>query len=997
MKKIFTFVLLTASFSLIAQTGPGGVGNSSNNVVWLDGDIVTTGTHPDIATWPDQSGNGNDFSQGSSTRQPRIVTYSGFNGVRFDGGDWLRTGGIAALNTNTNTQYIIYNGYRPNHLGMLYEGSYTQSSQFFRTFRVYGNVRSWVLNNTGGVVDNVTSQSSAFQIVSSVWDGNTQNYSSYKDGALIGSKTGANGNPTGNSLNTIGAASNNAYRFDGDMGEVIIYNVALNSAQRNIVDNYLSSKFNTAIVNDMYAYDSGLTHRFGVIGIGQEADGNNLVAQGRGIVQLSAASLNNGDYVFSGHNNVGLSNFTNDVPASIAGGTRLARTWRADVTGVTNIIDVAYDVSGLTLPGTGGYYLLVESNNGVFNDGGVVSYGPFSDVGGIVTFTGVTLADGDYYTLASGASAGIVSVKTGGWNTASTWNCNCIPGVSDDVTISFGHTVTATTTTNVNDLIIDGTLNTLQTGDFNIKGDLVVNATGSFVSKTIRFNGAAAQNMTNNSATIVDFSTLIISNSNGVNVQSGSFRIVNSILVPNGPLNNIGGIFILRSNASGTAVILNSSGGFTGTFIVQRHVSQRNAGWGDLSSPVSNATLGEWDSDPSGTVTEIYMSGVGGVDGNAISFQSVYYYDENTQSFVTVTDTTQALSIGRGFEIWLEDSNSVWEAKTFDTRGTPNFGNIAMPVANSWNLVGNPYQSWIKWTELSKPTLNGTFYIWNTNNGTYDASTTGLIPPNQGFWVESVGAGTLTFMESSKTGSGSSTFYRTNGELAEEPFVFTEAQLKVKSKKSPYNHTLKLRLNNLATLNYDYHDGSFLPSRVLEAPSITSYSVNNNKKLAINSFNYNDEIVLPIAVEVGVSGNYIIEAINFDEFAHEYKVMELTDTKTGKVYDLTSINEVEVLIDEYETGERFSLRLSNQATNTVNGMDQQIAIYKANEVTVIEFDDVEQNYVVSVYNALGQKIIEDQMVSNINRFELQNSLIDKGLVIIKVNSSKGEIVQKLTY
>ena len=100
MKKIFTFVLLTASFSLIAQTGPGGVGNSSNNVVWLDGDIVTTGTHPDIATWPDQSGNGNDFSQGSSTRQPRIVTYSGFNGVRFDGGDWLRTGGIAALNTN---------------------------------------------------------------------------------------------------------------------------------------------------------------------------------------------------------------------------------------------------------------------------------------------------------------------------------------------------------------------------------------------------------------------------------------------------------------------------------------------------------------------------------------------------------------------------------------------------------------------------------------------------------------------------------------------------------------------------------------------------------------------------------------------------------------------------------------------------------------------------------------------------------------------------------
>ncbi len=996
MKNLFTVLLLTSSLSLMAQIGPGGVGNSSNNVVWLDGNMVTTGTHPNIATWPDQSGNGNDFTQGTSTNQPRVVTYYGFNGLRFDGADWLRRGGIAALNATENTQYVVYNGFRPSHVGVLYAGEFDQGN-FYGTYRRYGDIRYYVRDASSAVVENTTTNSSAFQITSSVWDGSVQTFDSYKNGTSVGSTVGANGVPTGNLTNTVGASSVNTAGFDGDMGEVILYNTALNSAQRNIVDNYLSSKFNITIANDMYAYDGGLTHRFGVIGIGQEADGNNLAAQGRGIVQLSSASLNNGDYIISGHDNVGLSGVTNDIPASIAGGARLTRTWRVDVTGTTNTIDVAYDVSGLNLPGSGGYYLLVESNNGVFGDGGVVTYGPFSDVGGIVTFAGVSFSDGDYYTLASGASSAIVSVTTGSWNSTSTWNCGCIPGAADDVTISLGHTVSATTTTNVNTITIDGTLNTQQTGDFNIKGNLIVSASGSFVSKTVKFNGTVAQNMQNNAASIVQFTTLIINNSNGVNVQAGSFRVNNVIQVPNGPLNNIGGTFTFKSDATSTAIFLNTGGGFSGGFIVQRHISQRNAGWGDLSSPVSNATLGEWDSDPSGTVTEIYMSGVGGVDGNSNQFQSVYFYDENTQSFVAVTDTNHALSAGRGYELWLEDSNSVWEAKTFNTRGTPNFGNIAVPVANSWNLVGNPYQSWINWANLSKPTLNGTFYIWNTNNGTYDASTTGYIPPNQGFWVESVGAGTLTFAESSKHGSGSSTFYRTNGELTEEPFEFTEAQLKVKSAKSPYNHVLKLRLNNLATLDFDYHDGSFLPSRVLEAPSITSYSANNNKKLVINSFNYNDEVVLPIAVEVGVSGDYIIEAINFEEFAHEYKVMELTDTKTGKVYDLTSIKEVEVIIDEFGTGERFSLRLSNQVNNTVNGIEQQIAIYKANEVTVVEFDDIEQNYIVSVYNALGQKIIEDQMVSNTNRFELQNSSIDKGLVIIKVSSSKGEIVQKLTY
>lgn len=996
MKKIFTFLFLASTFSLIAQTGPGGVGNSSNNVVWLDGNIVTTGTHPNIATWPDQSGNGNDFTQGTSTNQPRIVTYYGFNGLRFDGADWLRTGGIAALDASEHTQYVVYNGYRPNHIGVLFLSEFSSSKNFGIT-RYNSNIRSSMRVNSSTLLQNNTSNSSNFQMINGVWDGGAQTFDSYKNGTNFGQNVGAIGTPTGNHRNTVGVNPNDNYGFDGDMGEVILYNTVLNSAERNIVDNYLSSKFNIAIANDMYAYDGGLTHRFGVIGIGQEADGNNLVAQGRGIVQLSAASLNNGDYIISGHNNVGLSQVTNDIPASIAGGARLTRTWRIDITGTTNTIDVAYDVSGLTLPSAGGYYLLVESNNGVFNDGGVVSYGPFFDVGGIVTFTGVSFADGDYYTIASGASNGIVSVKTGSWSTASTWNCNCVPGAADDVTISLGHTVSATTTTNVNDLTIDGGLNTTQTGAFNIKGDLVVNASGSLVNKTITFNGTSTQNMTNNSSTPIDYTTLVINNSNGVNVQSGTFSVSNSIQVPNGPLTNVGGAFIFRSTSTNTAVALNTGGGFSGHFIIERYVSQRNASWGDLSSPVSNTTLGDWDSDPSGTINEIYMSSVNGLNGSAGGWNSVYYYDENTQAYVAITDTNYNLVAGRGVELWLEDSNAVWETKTFDTRGTPNYGNVAIAVANSWNLVGNPYQSWLNWSGLSKPTLNSTYYIWNTNNGSYDAATNGIIPPNQGFWVESVGTGTLTFSESSKSGSGSSTFYRTNGELSEEPYSFTEVELKVKSQINAFNQTLKLRMNNLASINHDYHDGTLLPSRVLEAPSIYSYSANNNKKLMINSFNYQEEAVMPIAIEVGISGKYIIEAINFENFANDYVVMELTDTKTGKVYDLTSINEVEVLIDEYETGERFSLRLSNQVTNTVNGMDQQIAIYKSNEVTVIEFDDVEQNYVVSVYNALGQKIIEDQMVSNTNRFELPNSSIDKGLVIIKVSSNKGEIVQKLTY
>lgn len=992
MKNFILSTCIVFALTGYSQTGPGGVGNSSNNVIWLNGDIYTLATSPNISTWLDQSGNGNNFSQATASKQPSVVTYSGFKGLRFDGNDFITNNGIAALNTNTNTHYVVYNGYRPNHIGFLFNAAYTQNNSFLTTYRQNGNIRSWVLNSSLGIVDNTTTNSSAFQIVSSVWDGAGQTFTTYKDGTSIGSKSGANGNPTGNYLNVIGASSNGSYRFDGDMSELIVYNTVLNSAQRTIVDNYLSSKFATAISNDKYSYDA--THKYQVIGIGAEADGNNLTARGAGIVQLSSGAMSNGDYIFIGHNNTNLTTITNDVPPSIIGGSRLSRTWRVDVTGSTSTADVVFDISSLTLP-TGSYYLLVESVNGIFNDGGVVEYGPFADVAGLVTFGGVSLADGDYISVASGSNAGIASSNSGYWDIASTWNCNCIPSSSDSVIISSSHTVTARTSITINDLTINGNLNTTQTSSFNITGNLSINLGGTFTNKTVTFNGSSSQTMSNGSST-VNFSTLLINNSAGVNIQSGNFSLSNSVTVSNGIFQNVGGTFTLLSNASQTAVILNSAGSFAGQFILQRYISQRNAGWGDLSSPVANNHLSDWDSNPAQTAHELYMCGVNGVSGSCAGWNSVYSFDAATQTYPAITDTSYVLTPGTGIELWLADDEDFLYNTTFDSRGTPNYGNIAVPVLNSWNLVGNPYQAFVNFNSLTKPTINSTYYIWSTASGTYDAKTAGQIPPHQGFYVESVGAGTLTFTEASKNGSGASTFYKTASQDDVEPYSFIEASLKLNNLANGYNHTLKLRINNLANINHDYYDASLLPSKIAEAPSIYSLIANNNKKLVINSFDYNSEVVLPIAIEVGVSGKYTIEAINFKNLANHYTIMELTDNKTGKVYNLSNQQIVELTLDEADNGERFSLKLSNQSTTTTIGSLSDVNIYKSNEITVIELDDATQQYTISVYNALGQKIINDQQISNTNRVELKNSLLNKGLIIIKVSSNNGELVKKLT-
>ena len=977
------------SLSLFSQTGPGGVGNSTDNVLWLESGAFTYGSTPYISSWNDQSGNGNDFTQADPAKQPYKISYGTNKSVRFNSGEFLSNNGIAALNTNTSSQFFIYNGWQSDHIGVLYQGAFNESTNFYRVYRSNSELRSYVRKSPSGLVQNSTANNSSYQIFSSIWDGGAETFDSYKDGTLIGSQIGANGSPTGNSINTIGIATNGAYPLNAAIAEVIFYDRALNSAERNIVDNFLSSKFSIATSNDLYSYDG--THNYDLIGIGQEADGNNLVAQGKGIVELSIGSMSNSDYILAGHNNTNLTTTTNNVPVVISGGSRLSRTWRVDVTGTPGAVDLVFDVSSLTLS-AGSYYVLVDAD-GDFS-AGCTSYGPFVDAGGLVTASSVSLSAGDYFTIASGVSSGIMSIATGDWDDEATWSCNCIPVFTDDVTISAGHKVTASSATEVNDIVIDGTLQATGTSIFNVYGDYTVSASGKGTHKGISFIGSVYQSITNNSSSAIAIKTLLIENASDVRVELGQ-------------LQNIGGTFTFKSSASRTAIILPVNGnGFSGDFIVQRYISTRVKGYGDFSPPVSGLTLGQWDSDETGTVAEMILSGVGGVSGDAGSFKSVWDWNEGTQAWDSIIDTSHVMTVGKSVEIYMDDDGVNWNAKTIDSRGTPNYGDVPVAVVDQWNAVGNPYQAFVSWNSLTKPTLNSTYYIWNTQNASYDAATSGVIPPHQGFWVESSGAGTLTFTESAKTGNATSTFWKTidtDDEYAnlaedEEPYKFVESILKVKSVNTSFAHELKLRLSEASSLGLDMFDATFLKSRIYEAPSITSFSTNSNKELAINSFSYEDEVTMPIKVNVGVTGEYFIEPIAFAELANDYQVMELKDKNTGRVYDLTATYKegIKVTIAENDDSERFTLRLSNLNAELVTDENSTVNIYKSYENTVIEFSDAKLLYYISIYNTLGQKIIETS-VSGEDRLELNNSKIASGINIITVKSVNGMVTKKINY
>lgn len=80
------------------------------------------------------------------------------------------------------------------------------------------------------------------------------------------------------------------------------------------------------------------------------------------------------------------------------------------------------------------------------------------------------------------------------WNVATSWTPNGIPTLSDNVTISAGHTINSTANGYCNDLIVSGTLSFTVNSTITVKGNYTVSATGIETSSvaygTLQFNTA---------------------------------------------------------------------------------------------------------------------------------------------------------------------------------------------------------------------------------------------------------------------------------------------------------------------------------------------------------------------------------------------------------------------------------------------------------------------------------------------------------------------------
>ncbi len=385
-------ILCLISISAAAQTGPGGVGSSTTNKLWLKADAITgVADGGSVTTWSDQSGNGNDFTQSTATKKPTYTQsnsdFSNQPTVTFDGtSDFLDYGNGSMNATSIYSIFFVYKtastasqylfDTKSGKLKILHEGAGEKA--YFD-----GKARGIELTGTGTkLVEwelcDVTPKSSIYENGTK-----TQSGVAYSKRAINGSTSlGAN------------EAGNGRY-FNGSIAEAIIYNVKVNSAQRIIVENYLGAKYGISIANDKYAYQG--THVNDVTGIGREDASNIHSAAGNFFMVASPSSLGDGDYLLFGHDGGSISSWsTTESPNTDI--KRLTREWRLDETGNVGTITMSLDTSTLASKPEGftKYGMLIDAN-GDFSAG--ATFYPLTLNSGRYQATGVDISDGDYVTF----------------------------------------------------------------------------------------------------------------------------------------------------------------------------------------------------------------------------------------------------------------------------------------------------------------------------------------------------------------------------------------------------------------------------------------------------------------------------------------------------------------------------------------------------------------------------------------------------------------------
>lgn len=597
-------------------------------------------------------------------------------------------------------------------------------------------------------------------------------------------------------------------------------------------------------------------------------------------------------------------------------------------------------------------------------------------------------------------------------------NAEFFDGLLDDLLI----TTEKLNATQIQDIMNNGVQLYQNTLTYNTTWDSDPNASGAFFGPRTNLNIQAGTAVLSDNVSV-----------NNINVASGAGLETTSVINVYGNINNAGE-FTFKSTASANGElgpVISTQSNITGNYNVERYY-QNNRAYRMVSSAVTTAESiydswqeGGLNTNGVGTHITGSTSGANGFDATTSGNPSLFFVDQASQAFTPIPNTNATtLNANESYLLYvrgdranvnLMDNNSSSET-TLVATGSLAVGtqtqtyNVAN--ANDFVMFGNPYQASVNINNVlantaTSPNLNGSqYYIYDPtaapgdNNGAYvlvdlvSGTTTEsleFLQPGQAaqIQVNTAGSTDIVFEENDKaTGNFNTTFL-----LPQElPFPTIVGEL-------------------FTTENFVAQNSQHDKFTVVFNNQFSNNIDNNDAKKAFNigenMFVTNGDNNIALERRTSLSDDDVIQLSNTNYNHNEYTIkLSLNDFESSNLIFRDSFTGNNTPLDNGETiisfnvfddqpnskaTDRFSITTDNILATTDVKLETNFIIYPnpiANENLNITVGSqlLGEKVTFTVYNMLGQKILESEKTLNSNRAEVSTQSLSGGIYIIKMNA-----------
>ncbi len=549
----------------IGVDGPGGVGEAANNVLWLRADDIGQADATSVTSWSDASGNANTFTNGTNSPTYNTAVQNGLPVVTFDGNDAM-TGPSTITGIGGRTIFIAGSVASSLSTSTFLELNNGRGGGTGASYRIRGDVSVDVNSGDRLFSSGLTLSTFSVLTVSNAGSSDVDAVSAFLGGTALtqSSATSATIN-TSTGGTVLGGTSGSAGELDGQVGEVIVYNVELNGAQRTLVENYLAERWGASVTPDLFDSQGG-TYDNGIVGVGQEDPTNfHLLTESDGILTIdNLVGVDNGEYLLTGHDDGGTTGswVTSNVPSM--GIQRLSQIWYFDETGGINTATLTID--GSAFPASPGsnfttYVLLFDNVDDDFTSGTQVL--PLTDLGSnTFQLDGFVVEDG-FLSIGIAQNLSNAGGANADFNDTANWLSGFVPGAGETAIVASGNSMRLTADVTLSSLTLEdatasldlnGMVLTLDTDCITLNGGSI---DASTAGSTIVYSNASDQCVTGSQSGLLTYNDLTLGGG-GTKTLQGDIEIDGDLVINSGVTLDVN-----TSNAILISGDWNNSGSFT--------------------------------------------------------------------------------------------------------------------------------------------------------------------------------------------------------------------------------------------------------------------------------------------------------------------------------------------------------------------------------------------------------------------------------------------------